>query len=113
MTSEQELVRRLFVLTSGHPARWVADGTSLGDFEDRAHTLEIFDVPAVDQWPLFRRLQLARAEAKKRLGHRVSIIFHTPAVTTAHFPDVRETAGLCRRDLLPGRSVRAIFDRAA
>lgn len=113
MTGMKELVRRKFVLASGHPARWVADGPNLGDFEEREHTLEIFDVPAAEQWPLFQCLHLTRAEARKSLGQRVSIIFHTPAATTLHFPDVRETGGPCRRDIWPGHSVRAIFTEAA
>ena len=71
------------------PVRWASPATSLGDYEGRASTLEIFDVPAWDQRSVLAALRTQRELARKRIGEEVRIVFHTPEATTRYYSQIR------------------------
>lgn len=73
---------------TGRPVRWADDGLR-GDFEGRETTLEIFDVQEDDQENLFLELGELRQEARRLVGERLRLLFHTPEATTRHYPAVR------------------------
>ena len=79
----QEQVRR--VLGADRPTRWVDARTTVGDFEGRDETIEVFDVESEKEWELFATLDSLATELETADSVRVGIVFHTPAATTEHY----------------------------
>ncbi|HTE53656.1 MAG TPA: hypothetical protein VK698_22530 [Kofleriaceae bacterium] len=73
----------------GKPVRWASAGPSIGDYDGRETTLDVFDVEARDQRRLLRQLRDLRREIEQAIGSPVVLVFHTPAQTSAFYPDVR------------------------
>jgi hypothetical protein len=81
MTEAREQVLEFFEKATERPARWASERTTLGDFDARERTLEIFDVLRPEELPLLRSLRPARDWAANLLGGTVVIVFHTPRET--------------------------------
>lgn len=71
------------------PARWATQGGSVGDFEGRDQTLELFDVTEDEQPDLFESLADFMREARALLGSTPRILFHTPEATSRYYAHVR------------------------
>ena len=84
MTPRDTVLKAFREALSGLPVHWASSGTTLGDFEGREVTLDVFDVPAWQQRALLRALRPQREEARRLLGARVGIVFHTPEATSRH-----------------------------
>jgi hypothetical protein len=104
---ERDEVKCLFQAVTRKPVRWLDERTSRGDFENRSGTLEVFYVPAADQYPLYQRLQPLEEKASERLGQPIRILFHTPEETTRLYPWVRLTEAKGGMDTEPLHHVRA------
>lgn len=92
MTDKRAMVRALFMWRTRRPVRWADELTTLGDFDGRDCTLEVFDVPAEEEWELFRSLRTLRRRAAAELGRALTLIFHTPEETTRLYAWVRARA---------------------
>jgi hypothetical protein len=90
MTSERECIReRVCSLVNGRPVHWTDERTSLGDFDGREWTLEIFDVPDEQQRELHARLWGLKKLVWEQLHQSLTFIFHTPAETDRLYGWVR------------------------
>jgi hypothetical protein len=85
MREVREKVKAMFAKATGRPVFWADERTTLGDFEGRDATLEIFDVPSSEERALFRSLRLLRTWADAQLRVPVLLMFHTPAATRKHY----------------------------
>lgn len=84
--SLREAIRLRFVAaTGGRPVEWSDDRTSRGDFDGREWTLEVFDVPAVEERSLHRSLWPLREEVRKKHRLHLALIFHTPEATEKRY----------------------------
>lgn len=98
----RDQIRLLFALATRLPVFWTDPRTSLGDFEGRDTTLEVFDVAEEDQLLLLRRLRPHRKAAAEKLGTKVRLLFHTPIETERLYSWVRTSdSGLCRERSFP------------
>jgi len=72
----------------GRPARWASPGRSLGDYDGRERTLEIFSADAGEQRTLLRGLRAERPDLERAAGGPLVILFHTPSETHRLYADV-------------------------
>jgi len=70
------------------PVRWAPRGSSIGDYDGRDATLDIFDAPAGDQLMLLRRLREIRDDIDTAAGSAVVFVFHTPSETRRLYPEL-------------------------
>jgi hypothetical protein len=91
MTTERDFIRE-YVSRSveGRPVRWADARTSLGDFDGREWTLELFDIPRNERRQLQDQLWDLRKEVWDRMGRSLVFIFHTPEATDQHYSWVRQ-----------------------
>lgn len=90
MVNEREAIRRQVAeIAGGRPVRWTDSRTSLGDFSGRDWTLEIFDLSYGDYRALRPRLSELKKDVRARLGHSITVLFHTPAETQRLYAWVR------------------------
>jgi hypothetical protein len=101
----------------GKPVRWAPRGSSIGDYDGREATLDIFDAPAGDQLMLLRRLRTIRDDIDAAAGSAVVFVFHTPSETERLYPelsagraDPRATAGPAPRQ--PAKSLEEVLPPA-
>ena len=86
MTSRQRTLRRLALATRfEYPLRWADEQTTLGDYEGRDLTLEVFNIPSERQRAYYRKLRSIRHELREELGKRVTLVFHTPEATVRYY----------------------------
>jgi hypothetical protein len=91
---DREHVRRTFAEAVGPRAvRWADSKTSLGDWEGRDWTLEVFDVPSAEKRELHKRLFPIIEEVALRDDVRVVLIFHTPEATAKYYGWVHAESG--------------------
>lgn len=87
MISRVDVPRRVAEVL-GRPARWAATADSIGDYDGREHTLDVFDAEAREQLALLRALRAERAELERAAGGPLIVIFHTKAETRRLYGDV-------------------------
>ena len=78
----QAIARKIGFL---YPLRWADQETTLGDYEGRDLTLEVFSIPSREQRLFFRRLREVLGMIQPDLQARVTIVFHTPQSSTEHY----------------------------
>ncbi|MGH7286079.1 MAG: hypothetical protein ACRELY_31545 [Polyangiaceae bacterium] len=59
------------------PTRWVPKDLSIGDYEGRDRTLEVFNADAVEQRSLMRTLEPVRPALEQAAGGPIVVIFHS------------------------------------
>ena len=64
-------------LMGGRPARWAPVERTLGDYDGRERTLEVFNAAPKDQLGLLAALRSERANLKGAAGGAIVFIFHT------------------------------------
>jgi hypothetical protein len=64
-------------LMGGRPARWAPAERTLGDYDGRERTLEVFNAAPKDQLGLLAALRSERANLKEAAGGAIVFIFHT------------------------------------
>ncbi len=77
--SRDEWLPRLRDVFHGRPVRWGAVEHTVGDYDGRERTLEVFNADAREQRPLLTSLRSVRAELEAVIGGPVVVIFHTTA----------------------------------
>ena len=84
--ARQDAIARLARATGyGKPMRWADRQTTLGDYEGREYTIQVFNIPPESQRQFFRELRSLRDQLEAELGHPISFVFHTPEATAAHY----------------------------
>jgi len=68
-----------------YPLRWADERTTLGDFEGRELTVDVFNIPLNEQNDLYRKLRPLRNELRFELAQRIVFVFHSPEETTRHY----------------------------
>ncbi|MBI5562878.1 MAG: hypothetical protein HY894_08540 [Deltaproteobacteria bacterium] len=96
MTSKtrMEAIRLLEEATGfEYPMRWVDEQTTMGDFDGREFTIDVFRVPPSEDFVFLSKIRAARDRIYKMIGSRCLFIFHSPEATRGHyahlFPDSR------------------------
>lgn len=88
MTADRDnWVKQLRVLMGGRPVRWAHERDSIGDYDGRERTLEVFNADVKDQRQLLRRLRPMRADLELAVGGPVIVIFHTTTESTRLYAD--------------------------
>ncbi len=64
-----------------YPLRWADGTTSLGDYEGRDLTVEVFDIPTRRQREFYRAIRQFREGMLRVHGRAITFIFHTPEAT--------------------------------
>jgi hypothetical protein len=77
MKGREDFLPRLVALMGGRPVRWAASPQTIGDYDGRERTLEVFNADSVEQRDLLRRLRPIRSEIEPIVGGAVIVIFHT------------------------------------
>jgi len=68
-----------------YPLAWTDDRTTLGDYDGRDLTIEVFNIPSNRQRAFFGELSQRRRELADEFGRPVVFIFHTPKVTARYY----------------------------
>lgn len=80
--TKTEAVRTLEFQTGfRYPLRWADGTTSLGDYDGRDLTIEVFDIPTRRQREFYRAIRQLRDTMLRVHGRAVTFIFHTPEAT--------------------------------
>ena len=64
-------------LIGGRPVRWVPEERSVGDYEGRGRTLEIFNADAKEQRRLLGEIDKHKSEIETASGGPLVVIFHS------------------------------------
>lgn len=92
MIAREDVPRRVAEIL-GRAARWATPDRSLGDYDGRERTLEVFNADASEQRALLRGLRAERTDLERSAGGPLVILFHTPSETRRLYADVlRESA---------------------
>ena len=86
MVNEREAIRkRVAEIAGGRPVRWTDSRTTKGDFPGRDWALEVFDLSFEDYEKLSPRFWELKQEIRARLGHNITVLFHTPENTEKYY----------------------------
>ena len=88
MTARDEWLPRLRDVFGGRPVAWAGSRT-VGDYDGRERTLDVFNADARDQLELLTRFRGVRAEVEAALGGPIIVLFHTTAETTRLYPEIQ------------------------
>ncbi len=64
-------------LIDWRPVRWSPPQRSVGDYDGRERTLEVFNADARDQLELLRRIDVERLALEHAAGGPIVIVFHS------------------------------------
>lgn len=84
----REQVRQAFERRLARPVRWAGSETTLGDFDGRDSTLEVFGVEPGRQFELRRELRPLRRVFEELLRRPITLVFHTPEAVREHYQEV-------------------------
>jgi hypothetical protein len=87
--TREQVPERVSDLLEGRPTRWVPSAMSVGDYDGRERTLEVFEADAREQRALLRRLREVRPDLERAIGGPLVILFHTSSETQRLYPHVR------------------------
>lgn len=68
-----------------YPMRWADDETTLGDFDGRGQTIDVFNLQADRQRQFFRDTRAGRRALEASIGAALTLVFHTPDATSQHY----------------------------
>jgi len=88
MRTREEIGQRIATLLD-RPVMWSPPERTIGDYDGRERTLDVFNTDAEEQLTLRKRLRPLREEIERVIGGPIVIIFHTKS----------ETARLYEKDL--------------
>ena len=73
------------VTNYAYPLRWVDEKTTVGDFDGRELSIDVFSVPTAEQINFLSQIRSNRGLIREMTGHRCIFIFHSPEATEAHY----------------------------
>lgn len=82
--TRDELPRAISELTDGRPARWAR---TVGDYDGRDRTLQVFCADPRDQRALLARIDADRAQLEAVAGGPLIVIFHSVAQSRERYAD--------------------------
>lgn len=68
-----------------YPLRWADEKTTLGDFDGREFTIDVFRIPISKQIDFLSAIRPIRNEITSIAGNRCLFIFHTPIATDKYY----------------------------
>lgn len=68
-----------------YPLRWADEKTTMGDFDGRESTIDVFFIPSAEQINFLTQISSIRKQIKEMTGHRCIFIFHSPEATATHY----------------------------
>lgn len=106
---KRHALQRLDLLTGfRYPLRWADEVTSLGDYDGRDLTIQVFNIPSERQREFHRSLREFRSELRREFGKPITFVFHTPEATRQYYAHLFSTTsgvvvdGEVYVELLPG-----------
>jgi len=82
-----------------YPIRWTDEKTTLGDFDGREFSIDVFNIPVSAQLDFLSQIREIRKKISEMIGSRCFFIFHTPAATKKHYSHLFPvTKGICIED---------------
>ena len=73
------------VTNYAYPVRWVDEKTTVGDFDGRELSIDVFSVPTAEQINFLCQIRSIMGLIREMTGHRCIFIFHSPEATAAHY----------------------------
>jgi hypothetical protein len=92
--SRESIEYRVSELLGGRPVRWATAESTIGDYDGRERTLEVFLADATEQRALVRVIRPQRAELEDAAGGPIITIFHTRAETRRLYPEMLSPLGM-------------------
>jgi hypothetical protein len=92
-TGRDDIARRVARLV-GRPARWATGANTVGDYDGRERTLDVFLADGPEQRGLLRLLRPLVPDLERAAGGPVVVVFHTRAETARLYPQVVSPAVL-------------------
>lgn len=81
-----EVIRLIEKMTDfSYPVRWADEKTTLGDFEGREFTIDVFRISPKDYRSFLATVEPVRERIKELVGDRCFFVFHTPEATEQHY----------------------------
>ncbi|HEY4706781.1 MAG TPA: hypothetical protein VII64_04915 [Thermodesulfobacteriota bacterium] len=68
-----------------YPLRWADEKTTLGDFDGREFSIDVFRIPISEQLTFLKSIRIIREEIRKIIGSRCLFIFHSPEATEQYY----------------------------
>lgn len=68
-----------------YPLRWVDEKITVGDFDGREFTIDVFLIPTTEQINFSAQIRPIRGQIRNITGHRCIFIFHSPEATKMHY----------------------------
>lgn len=81
MSLREEWLPRLREAFGGRAVAWAKATTTVGDYDGRERTLDVFNADAREQLDLLTRFRALRPGVEAALGGPVVVIFHTTVET--------------------------------
>lgn len=76
-----------------YPVRWADERTTLGSFDGRGSTIDVFCISVLEQSNFLVKMGAIRKQIKGMTGHRCIFIFHTLEDTATHYSHLISVAG--------------------
>lgn len=92
--SRDSIPYRVSELLDGRPAKWATAESTIGDYDGRERTLEVFLADATEQRDLVRAMRPHRAELEDAAGGPIIVVFHTRAETRRLYPEMSSPLGM-------------------
>lgn len=73
------------VTNYAYPLRWVDEKTTVGDFDGRELSIDVFFIPTAKQINFLSQIRSIRGLIREKTGHRCIFIFHSPEAAVAHY----------------------------
>ena len=68
-----------------YPVRWADNKTTLGNFDGRNFTIDVFRIPASKQMDFLTMIEPVRDKIRELIGNRGVFIFHSPEATNKYY----------------------------
>jgi hypothetical protein len=68
-----------------YPLRWADEKTTMGDFDGRELTIDVFFIPSFEQINFLSRIRPIRNRIHELSGSRSLFVFHSPEATKLHY----------------------------
>ncbi|MEK6531321.1 MAG: hypothetical protein AABZ23_02365 [Deltaproteobacteria bacterium] len=68
-----------------YPLRWADEKTTLGDFDGKEFTIDVFRIPANEQLDFLKTVRPIRDKIRDKIGDDCMFIFHSPKATEKYY----------------------------
>lgn len=71
-----------------YPMRWADEQTTMGDFDGREFTIDVFDIPLTEDLVFLAKIRDVRNRIYEMIGSRCLFIFHSPEATQKYYAHI-------------------------